>query len=258
MTAVLLDELDIDAGKLDLVIGDTDAAPQHTTAGSWGNASAVPVMQKAAQQLREQLEALPAARGGNGNVHQRLAQARRPYLEVTARHQGQGQGPEAFDKLRAGQLAPTGPEYPGFTTMSYVAHFVEVHIQPRTRRIRMPRSVSIVDCGRVMSPRTAESQVKGGIVWAFGNTLREESEVDPRFGGFLNLDLADYLVPVNANIGDIEVGFIDRPDPVINEGGIKCLGEVVMAGAAAAIANAVFHATGTRVHHMPIRVEDLL
>ncbi len=258
IAAVLTTELDIDPDKLEIVIGDTAAAPQHTTAGSWGTASAAPAVQNVARRLRERLDELPGARGAEGNLHQRLARARRPSLEVTVSHVGPGQGPEALDKLRQGQLSPTGPEHPGFTTFAYVAHFVEVHVEPRTRRIRMPRSVSIVDCGRVVSPRTAASQVRGGIVWAFGACLREASEVDPRFGGFLNADLADYVVPVNADIGTIDIGFINKPDPLINESGIKCLGEVVMAGAAAAIANAVFHATGKRVRRAPIRIEDLL
>ena len=122
----------------------------------------------------------------------------------------------------------------------------------------MPRVVSIADCGRVISPRTAASQVRGGVVWAIGAALREETEVDPRFGGWLNADLADYVVPVNADIGDIDVGFVDRPDPLLNAVGSKALGEVSMVGAAAAIANAVFHATGTRVRKMPLRIEDLL
>ena len=85
-------------------------------------------------------------------------------------------------------------------------------IEPDTRRIRVPRVVSVADCGRVMSPRTAASQVRGGVVWGIGAALREASEVDPRYGGFLNADLAEYVVPVNADIGSIEVEFIDKPD----------------------------------------------
>ena len=131
-------------------------------------------------------------------------------------------------------------------------------MEANTRRIRVPRVVSTADCGRVMSPRTAESQVRGGVVWGIGAALREESEVDPRFGGFLNADVAEYLVPVNADIGSIEVDFIDKPDPLLNSVGVKGLGEVAMVGVAAAIANAVYHATGRRLRDLPIRVEDLL
>jgi xanthine dehydrogenase YagR molybdenum-binding subunit len=95
-------------------------------------------------------------------------------------------------------------------------------------------------------------------VWGIGAALREASEVDPRFGGFLNPDLAEYVVPVNADIGSIEVDFIDKPDPLLNAAGLKSLGEVAMAGVAPAIANAVHHATGRRLRDLPIRIEHLL
>jgi xanthine dehydrogenase YagR molybdenum-binding subunit len=155
-------------------------------------------------------------------------------------------------------LAIAGPEYPEFVSFSYIAHFVEVRVEPTTRRVRIPRVVSVADCGRVVSPRTARSQVNGAVVWGIGSALREASDVDSRFGGFVNADIAEYLVAVNADIGDIEVDFIDRPDPLLNDVGVKGLGEVALVGVAAAIANAVYHATGHRIRRLPIRVEDLL
>ncbi|MFY0573212.1 xanthine dehydrogenase family protein molybdopterin-binding subunit [Cystobacter fuscus] len=100
--------------------------------------------------------------------------------------------------------------------------------------------------------------MRGGVIWAIGAALREETEVDPRFGGWLNCDLADYVVPVNADVGDIDVAFIDKPDPLSNPIGTKGLGEVSMVGASGAIANAIYHATGKRLRKMPIRIEDLL
>jgi xanthine dehydrogenase YagR molybdenum-binding subunit len=131
-------------------------------------------------------------------------------------------------------------------------------VEPTTRRIRVPHVVSVADCGRVISPRTAAIQVRGGVVWGTDAALREASEVDPRYGGFLNADLADYVLPVNADIGAIEVEFIDCPDPLVNAMGIKGLGEVAMVGVAAAIANAVHHATGIRLRNLPIRIEHLM
>jgi len=133
-----------------------------------------------------------------------------------------------------------------------------VRIEPGTRRVRVPRVVSVADCGRVVSPRTAASQVRGGVVWGIGAALREASEVDPRYGGFLNADLAEYLVPVNADIGSIEVEFIDQPDFEFNSAGVKGLGEISMVGVPPAIANAVYHATGRRLRNLPIRIEQLL
>jgi xanthine dehydrogenase YagR molybdenum-binding subunit len=118
--------------------------------------------------------------------------------------------------------------------------------------------VSVVDCGRVISRRTALSQVHGGLVWGIGATLSEASEVDSRFGGFVNNNIAEYQVAVNADVRQCEVEFIDEQDGSFNDIGAKGLGEVACVGAAGAIANAVYHATGIRVRRLPIRVEDLL
>ena len=187
-----------------------------------------------------------------------LRAAGRPYLEVEARHRAPGQPEAVFDRLAQGQLAFAGPEYPEFVSFSYIAHFVEVRVEPNTRRVRVPRVVSVADCGRVMSPRTARNQVIGGVVWGIGAALREASEVEPRYGGFLNADLAEYVIPVNADIGDIQVDFVDEPDLLLNDAGVKGLGEVAIVGVAAAVANAVHHATGRRIRKIPIRIEDLL
>jgi xanthine dehydrogenase YagR molybdenum-binding subunit len=258
LAAVLLRELDVDAARLDIVIGDTSATPQHTTAGSWGTASSAPVVEKAARELKARLAELLAGRTPKGDLHRQLASARRPFLEVEVSGLAPGQKPDALEALRRAGYALAGPIYPDFASFSYIAHFAEVRVEPRTRRVRVPRFVSVADCGRVVSPRTAASQLRGGVVWGIGSALREETEVDPRFGGWLNNDLADYVVPVNADVGKIEVGFIDRPDPVLNSIGAKGVGEVALVGASAAIANAIFHATGKRIRKMPVRIEDLL
>lgn len=258
IAAVLLGGLDIDPGKLEIVIGDTTAAPQHLTAGSWGTAGAIPATAKAVERMRAAVAELLAGRAVAGDLHRQLATVRRPFLQIEVSEVGPGQDASALEALRQGGFAVAGPEYPSFTTMSYIAHFFEVRVEPGTRRIRVPRVVSIADCGRVISPRTAASQVRGGVVWALGAALREGTEIDPRYGGYLNSDLADYVVPVNADIGEVEVGFVDRPDPLANSMGLKGLGEVAMVGASAAIANAIFHATGKRLRELPIRVEHLL
>ncbi|MGF1553700.1 MAG: xanthine dehydrogenase family protein molybdopterin-binding subunit [Paracoccaceae bacterium] len=243
------ERLGIDPADVEAVVGDTREVPQHLTAGSWGTATAIPAAVEAADGLLADLGPDPlaalAARGLDDH-------------EVRFERRAPGQPAELADRLHRGLPAPWGPVYGAFVGYSYAAHFVAVRVDPGTRRIRVPRVVSVVDCGRVVSPRTAGSQVRGGVVWGIGAALHEASEVDPRYGGFLNADIAEYLVPVNADIGRCEVGFIDVPDPRLNATGAKGLGEVVMTGVAAAVANAVWHATGRRVRRLPIRVEDLL
>lgn len=250
-------KLNVPAERVVAIIGDTRAAPQHLTAGSWGTASAIPAAEEAAEAM---LKALAELSRGNprGTPAEILKAAGERSLEVEVQRKAPGQPDAIFQRLRAGLPSIGGPVYGSYVTFSYIAHFVEVRIEPGTRRIRVPRVVSVADCGRVMSPRTAASQVRGGVVWGIGAALREASEVDPRYGGFLNADLAEYVVPVNADIGAIEVDFVDEPDTTFNSAGVKGLGEVSLCGVAAAIANAVFHASGRRIRDLPIRIEHLL
>jgi xanthine dehydrogenase YagR molybdenum-binding subunit len=239
-------------------IGRTGVTPQHLTAGSWGTASAIPAADAAADALLRALAELDPNGVPRKSPAQVLKDARRPSLEVEIRTKAPGQGDEIYGRLAAGLPSIGGPVYSRFVTFSFIAHFVEVRVEPGTRRIRVPRIVSVADCGRVISPTTAVSQVRGGVVWGIGAALREASEIDPRYGGFLNADLAEYLLPVNADIGRIDVEFIDRPDYEFNSAGVKGLGEVSMVGVAAAVANAVHHATGRRLRDLPIRIEHLL
>jgi xanthine dehydrogenase YagR molybdenum-binding subunit len=251
-------KLGVPAAIVATVIGDTRAGPQHMTAASWGTASAIPAAIEAADTMLKALAKLPPGGPPGRTPAQILKAAGRASLEVEAHKKGPGQDDAIYCRLATGQLSFAGPVYPDFVTFSYSAHFVEVRVEPTTRRVRIPRVVSVADCGRVISPRTAASQIRSGVVWGIGAALREASEVDPRYGGFLNADLAEYLVPVNADIGSIEVEFIDKPDPKFNSAGVKGLGEVCMVGVAPAIANAVYHATGRRQRNLPIRIEDLL
>jgi xanthine dehydrogenase YagR molybdenum-binding subunit len=258
LAAVVARKLGVSPEQVTIEIGDTRVAPQHLTAGSWGTASAIPAAADAADAMLEALAKLARDDAAGRTPPQILKAAGLPSLEVEIRRKGPGQPDAIYDRLAAGLPSIAGPIFSKFVTFSYIAHFVEVRIEPSTGRIRVPRVVSVADCGRVMSPRTAASQVRGGVVWGIGAALREASEVDPRYGGFLNADLAEYVVPVNADVGSIEVEFIDEPDFNFNSIGVKGLGEVSMTGVAAAIANAVYHATGRRVRNLPIRIEHLL
>jgi xanthine dehydrogenase YagR molybdenum-binding subunit len=190
-------------------------------------------------------------------IAQILDGAGRTFVEETTTRLAPGQPAEAFDQALDGLVTSAGPEYPDFVCFQFIAHFIEVSIDPDTYRVRVPRAVTVVDCGKVLSARTARSQVLGGLVWGIGACLREASEVDPRFGGFLNANIAEYQIAVNADIGDYSVDFIDEPDFTLNPVGAKGLGEVALAGVAPAIANAIYHATGRRFRTLPIRLDDL-
>ena len=258
LAAVVASKLGLPVTSVNVIVGDTQSVPHHLTAGSWGTVTTVSAAAQAADKMLADLRRLNPSAAGGRSVGTALRDAGRAFLDVEVRRLAPGQPEAAAKRLTDGLVAAVGPVYPEFVSYSYVAHFVEVRVEPTTRRVRVARVVSTVDCGRVVSPRTARSQVIGGVVWGIGAALRERSEVDPRFGGFLNADLAEYVVPVNADIGTIDVAFIDEPDARLNDVGVKGLGEVGMVGVAAAIANAVYHATGRRVRHLPIRVEDLL
>jgi xanthine dehydrogenase YagR molybdenum-binding subunit len=255
ITFLVADDLGIPVDRVTVVVGDTQVAPQHLTAGSWGTSSALPAVQQALQELRKELG---AAGVGPVDLPAAVAAGGQQAVDVEAARLGHGQPPEALETARAGNVALAGPEYPGFTAFSFIAHFVEVRVEATTRRVRVPRVVSVADCGRVASPVTAASQVRGGVVWGLGAALREVTEVDGRYGGFFSATFEDYPVSVNADIGEIDVDFIDRPDPLLNDVGVKGLGEVAMVGVAPAVLNAIHHATGRRFRHLPVTVADLL
>jgi xanthine dehydrogenase YagR molybdenum-binding subunit len=235
------------------VIGDTRGAPQHTTAGSWGTATAIPPAELACDRLLAELNVEPGSQ-----IFEALKGRGLTDYSVEVEHRGSGQPDAAMERLRNGLPAAIGPVYDRFVSLSYIAQFVEVKVEPSTRRIRVPRVVSVVDCGRVVNAVTAESQVRGGVIWGMSAALREGSEIDPRYGGFLNTDIAEYVIPVNADVFNIDVHMLNVPDTVVNVSGVKGLGEVVMTGMAGAISNAVYHATGRRLRDLPIKLEHLL
>jgi xanthine dehydrogenase YagR molybdenum-binding subunit len=162
-------------------------------------------------------------------------------------------------------MVPRGGRFVPFTTPStgsrahagaFAAHFVEVHVDPDLGTIRVARVVSAVDGGRILNPKTARSQIIGGIVGGIGMALLEET-VSDRTGRVVTTSLAEYVLPVNADVRDVDVLFVGQPDSM-NPIGTKGVGELAIVGMAAAIANAVYHATGTRVRSLPISIEKVL
>lgn len=124
--------------------------------------------------------------------------------------------------------------------------------------MRVTRVVDAVAAGEILNPQTARSQVIGDVVFGIGMALEEESMADHGLGRFMNHSLADYHIPVNADVPQIEVTFVEEHDEVVSPIGVKGLGEIGIVGTAAAIANAIHHATGKRMRHLPITIDKLL
>jgi xanthine dehydrogenase YagR molybdenum-binding subunit len=140
---------------------------------------------------------------------------------------------------------------------THSAAFAEVKVDEQLGVIRVTRIVSAVAAGRILNTKTAHSQVMGGAIWGIGMALHEETQIDHKFGRIMNANIAEYHVPVNADVHDIDVIFVDEQDTIVNPLGIKGLGEIGIVGVAAAIANAVYHATGKRVRDLPITLDKL-
>lgn len=150
------------------------------------------------------------------------------------------------------------PEMEKYAAYSYAVHFVKVLVHPQTGRIKVARVVSSVDAGKIVNQKTAESQIIGAVVGGIGMSLMEEGVIDHRYGRWVNNDFANYHVPVNADVPKVEVVFVNKPDPILNPAGAKGIGEVGLVGFAAAVANAVYHATGKRIRELPITPEKVL
>ena len=160
--------------------------------------------------------------------------------------------------VEAEASAGPGPKRKNYSTYAHSAVFAEVKVDQELGTIHATRIATAVAGGRVLNPKTARSQVLGGIVWGIGSALKEESVLDHALGRFMNHNLAEYHVPVHADVEDIEVIFVEEHDDVVNPLGAKGLGEIGVVGVAAAIANAVHHATGVRVRELPITLDKLL
>ena len=150
------------------------------------------------------------------------------------------------------------PERNNYALLAHGAQFVEVKVDPDLGTVRVTRAIEVSACGKIINPKASHSQEIGGIVWGIGMALQEATEIDHRFGRIMNPNLQHYHVPVNADVLQIETEFIEEDDRIVNPLGVKGMGELGMVGIPAAIANAVFHATGRRVRELPITPDKLL
>jgi xanthine dehydrogenase YagR molybdenum-binding subunit len=265
MTQVAADALGIAPDKVRFELGDTDFPEAPVSGGSQSVASVAPAVQAAGEAARLKLIGIALADSGsplfgapledvmveNGWLARRSDPARRePMAAVIARHGGQ--------PVEATMHAEPGDERQKYSLHSFGAVFAEVRVDPDLGEVRVHRVVGSYGVGRLLNRKTGRSQLMGGIVWGIGLALMEQTEYDLRNGRPVNANLAEYHVPVNADVGEIEVIVLDEEDPHINALGARGIGEIGIVGVGAAIANAVWHATGKRVRDLPITLDKLL
>ncbi len=232
--------LGLPISAIDVKIGDSTLPPAAGSVGSIGAASFCNAVSEACIQAKNELQAKTDVKWVKAPKISELMDAAK-VSEYETRV-------DAKPPANASQ----------YSSHSFNANFSEVWVNESTGMIKVPRHVAVTGAGRIMNVKTARSQIYGGCIWGIGMALTEESILDPRWGNFVTRSFADYHIPVNLDIGQIDVAFIPEEDFVVNKMGIKGIGEVGIVGVAASIANAVFNATGKRVRDLPITPDKLL
>jgi xanthine dehydrogenase YagR molybdenum-binding subunit len=222
LTQMGADALGVGVDRIDLRIGDTDLPSASVEGGSSGITVWGSAIFEAARLFRE-------------------------------RH---GDDPSEGDTVEAG--TPENPETENYAMHAFGAYFAEARVDEDTGEVRVPRMTGVFAVGNVINPKTARSQFIGGMTMGLSMALHEESLLDPRFGHVVNHDFAEYHIPTNADVGEMDVAWIDENDPYVNPMGSKGIGEIGICGSPAAVANAVYHATGIRVRELPITPDKLL
>ncbi len=277
------DRLGLPLARITVQIGDTDLPPAGLAAGSSHASGICHAVALACEEVRSRI-AIAATTSNTGRfaggdadtlslaggrlcgpdgasepLGEALARVTGGALEAYAENIPKGLPPDSVGKLYAGQMAISrGTQRQDVTTYAFGAQFAEVRVHAQTREIRVPRVVGAFAAGRIINPRTAHSQLMGGMIWGISSALHEATEIDRRTARYTNDNIAEYLVPVNADIGAVEVIMVEEQDALVNPLGMKGVGELGVVGMNAAIANAVYHATGRRIRNLPIRIDDLL
>ena len=285
MTVVALtaaEALGVPLDRVDVQVGDSRLPPAPVAGGSNSTASVCNVVAKACGDIRDRIAraavtpgtpfagADPAALrlvdgqlvapdGRKEPLDKAIGRASAGAIEVYAENVPHGVPADGAKGLYKGQgKLAGGAKLKDRIQFAFGAQFVEVRVHSRTREVRAPRLVGAYAAGRIMNPKTAKSQLMGGQIWGISAALHEATEIDRRSARYYNDDLAEYLIPVSADIGTIETIFLPEQDRQVNDLGIKGIGELGNVGLNAAVANAVHHATGVRIRELPIRIEKLL
>ena len=262
MAQVAADMLGLPIENISIKLGDSSLPQSPVEGGSWIATSVSNAIVTTASAVQDEL-----LRAASKLPNSPLAGAAPGDVMLTGgklvSKQDASRGVSIADAMRHGGLdrivqekttSPDGDHSKANNT--HAAHFIEVKVDEQLGVVRVTRAVSAVAAGRILNLKTGASQISGAVVWGIGMALHEETHVDHRFGRIMNADLAEYAVPVHADIHDIKVIFVEEKDDS-NPLGLKGLGEIGIVGVAGAVANAVYHATGKRVRHLPITLDKL-
>ena len=263
LAQVAADTLGLPIENISVRLGDSSLPQAPVEGGSWMAASASHAVVATADEVRKELLTLANTIKGSplgetsledttladGKIVSKRDASRAVVIADVMRH-------SAIDRIEK-EKTNIFPDDSAHARNTHSAVFAEVKVDEQIGVIRVTRVVNALAAGRILNTKTAHSQVMGGVVWGIGMALHEETVFDHRFGRIMNANIAEYHVPVNADVHDIKVIFVDEPDEIVNSMGIKGLGEIGVVGVAAAIANAVYHATGKRVRDLPITLDKL-
>jgi xanthine dehydrogenase YagR molybdenum-binding subunit len=255
---VAAEALGVPLTKVTVELGDTELPPAPVAGGSRTTASTCSAVLKACQAIRNKLFGTTGTSATGTSIKDAFQSNGANAIEEYAEFVPHGLKPDSVQKLYEGTSGATGGPEGEKTMYAMGAEFVEVRVNAFTREIRVPRMVGAFAAGRLLNTRTVHSQLMGGMIWGMSSALHEATEIDRERARYINDNLADYRVPVNADVADVEVILVPEEDRDVNPVGVKGLGELANVGTAAAVANAVYHATGVRVRALPIRIEKLL
>jgi xanthine dehydrogenase YagR molybdenum-binding subunit len=262
------EKIGVPLDKVTVALGETSLPEGPISGGSMATASVIPAVMAAGNKAIDALFNVATSTPGSPFEKHKPDELGFEGGRVFIKANGSAGGLPFADLLKRANLrlvsgsgkseATFGEKKPKFSTHSFGCHFAEVTWQPEIARLRVNRVVTVIDAGRIINPLAGRNQIEGAVVMGIGMALLEHTTYDPQNGAPINSNLADYMVAVNADVPKLDVHFVDFPDLHLNELGARGIGEIGLAGIAAAITAATHHATGVRVRELPIKIEDLL